>query len=251
MDSESVRGGQLAAHFYWNECRMAKDNEDTNRTVTDLWDIFLDEKKLASFEGFKLAAELGIPNSETFHDILPWEECAVYVSEEMTKVMSKIPDESKEGLVWEHVGSTAIPGMPGTLFPDALLNYPSFPPPRDAFSALIHSGFTFIGSGKIHPRDVWFKKKISRPGSILDGQSFKVHFCPTDNGVTRLLLETRDRCRENREDFEDYRDAKIEASKLIAEGPGHNYKGAKGKSKLLTELTTKHNCFPTASQPRE
>ena len=34
---------------------------------------------------------------------------------------------------------------------------------------------------------------------------FKVHFTPKDLGSTKLLLETRDRCNNNSEDFLDYK----------------------------------------------
>ena len=57
--------------------------------------------------------------------------------------------------------------MPGTQFPDALLAYDTFPPPKEAFVALLESGFTFIGSGPFGTQDIWFLKPISREGSIL------------------------------------------------------------------------------------
>ena len=54
-----------------------------------------------------------------------------------------------------------ISGMPGTLFPDSLILYKKYPPPREVFEALMSSGFVFIGAGPLDPADLWFLKKVS------------------------------------------------------------------------------------------
>ena len=51
--------------------------------------------------------------------------------------------------------------MPGTLFPDSLILYKKYPPPREVFEALMTAGFNFIGPGPLHSEDLWFLKKVS------------------------------------------------------------------------------------------
>ena len=51
--------------------------------------------------------------------------------------------------------------MPGTNFPDSLVIYNQAPPPREVFTALLDSGFTFLGAGPMDKDDVWFVKKVT------------------------------------------------------------------------------------------
>ena len=50
--------------------------------------------------------------------------------------------------------------MPGTIYPDSLILYNQYPPPREVFDALMGNGFMFIGSGPFHAADLWFLKKV-------------------------------------------------------------------------------------------
>ena len=63
--------------------------------------------------------------------------------------------------MWRHHGNKTISGMPGTLFPDSLILYKTFPPPREVFDAIMGAGFIFIGAGPFDPADLWFLKKVS------------------------------------------------------------------------------------------
>ena len=51
-------------------------------------------------------------------------------------------------------------GMPGTIFPDSLILFNNYPPPREVFDAIMKNGFTFIGAGPFDPSDLWFLKKV-------------------------------------------------------------------------------------------
>jgi len=215
-------------------------------TVDELYEMVLDQEKLKSYQGFKRALAMGVGGGMAFYDELPYDEIKQFIAEEREGIFSKIPEEVLEsnGVVWEHVGSTSIKGMPGTIYPDSLIMFNKAPAPREIFNALMDSGFTFLGSGPFHPTDLWFLKKISREGP-LDNALFKLHLTPCDIGPSKMLLETRDRCNSNPEDFEDYKSAKVEAAKHLASGNIMAYKGAKGASKLINELAEKYNCKPS------
>ena len=55
----------------------------------------------------------------------------------------------KEGIKWEHVGSTSIKGMPGTMMPDALIIPPEFPPSKGVIQALLDCGYYFSSSAAL------------------------------------------------------------------------------------------------------
>ena len=62
--------------------------------------------------------------------------------------MSKFQSE-RAGIQWEHVGSTSIKGMPGTMMPDALIITPEFPPSKAVIQALLDSGYYFSSSAAL------------------------------------------------------------------------------------------------------
>merc|ERR1712088_1078460 len=71
------------------------------------------------------------------------------------------------------------------------------------------------------------------PDALLEDHKLTVHDCT----AAKILLECRDMCRSEEWAFEDYKQAKVEASK----GTWGEYKSGKGSnSKLLTMLREKH-----------
>ena len=63
----------------------------------------------------------------------------------------------RKDLRWEHVGSTSIEGMPGSLMPDALLIIPEFPPSKAVIQAFLDSGYYFSSSAfHLDVRDLWW-----------------------------------------------------------------------------------------------
>ncbi|KAL5251747.1 hypothetical protein ACHWQZ_G014790 [Mnemiopsis leidyi] len=221
-------------------------------TADQLYDMILHPETLKSYPGFKLALEMGIANNMAFYHDLPYEEIKQFVGEEKEAIFRNIPAEivADNEVTWEHVGSTSIKGMPGTLFPDSLILYKKYPPPREVFEALMSSGFVFIGAGPLDPADLWFLKKISREGSRLDSQIYKIHLTPCTLGASQLLIETRDRCNNNPADFEDYKNAKVAAAVHLQDNNVMGYKGAKCQSKLLKELSQKYG-IKQAGPPKQ
>ena len=68
-----------------------------------------------------------------------------------------------------------------------------------------------------------------------------VHVVTEENAAGKILLETRDMCRNEEWAFQDYKEAKVSA---YEEGKGKfkDYKAGKGKkSKLLEMLRQKHS----------
>merc|ERR1712133_139172 len=82
-------------------------------------------------------------NNEKFHMELPYQQIKEIVEKCGAEVLGRVPQEERDGLVWEHVGSTSIPGMPGAMMPDALLLLPQFPPTKAVVQALLDSGYYF------------------------------------------------------------------------------------------------------------
>ena len=71
--------------------------------------------------------------------------------------MKKVPVNERKYLKWEHVGSTSIKGMPGSLMPDALLIIPEFPPSKAVIQAFLDSSYYFSSSAfHLDIRDLWW-----------------------------------------------------------------------------------------------
>ena len=47
--------------------------------------------------------------------------------------------------------------------------------------------------------------QITKAGSRLDDAIFKIHLTPADLGASRMLIETRDRCIADPDDFQEYK----------------------------------------------
>ncbi|KAL5251745.1 hypothetical protein ACHWQZ_G014790 [Mnemiopsis leidyi] len=215
--------------------------EEVQYTNDQLYEMIQDPEKLKSYNmEKKVIAGMG-GHMEFIHD-MPYDEIKQFIGEEKEAILSNIPAEivADNEVTWEHVGSTSIKGMPGTLFPDSLILYKKYPPPREVFDALMSAGFDFYGAGPLHSADLWFLKKVQREGTRIDGGLFKIHLTPSDFGASRMLIETRDRCNNNPADFEDYKNSKVKAAEHLAAGNIMEYKRAKGSCKLLQELNKKY-----------
>ncbi|KAL5272064.1 hypothetical protein ACHWQZ_G000315 [Mnemiopsis leidyi] len=215
--------------------------EEEKYTNDQLYEIIEDPEKLKCYKKMnKVFGSMGA-DMQFIHD-MPYDEIKQFIGEEKEAIFNSIPAQviSDSDVTWEHVGSTSIKGMPGTLFPDSLILYKKYPPPREVFNALMSAGFEFVGAGPLHSADLWFIKKIIREGTRIDGGLFKIHLTPADFGASRMLIETRDRCNNNPADFEDYKNSKVKAAEHLAAGNIMQYKIAKGSCKLLQELNEKY-----------
>ena len=96
--------------------------------------------------------------------------------------MTPSPDIQAK-LQWEHVGSTSIKGMPGTMHPDSLILLQSFPPPKELVESLMANGYHFIGPGT---------KKIKYSFAKLFSLNLclKVGMLPTNNAHQECLKLT-------------------------------------------------------------
>jgi len=205
-------------------------------TADELYDLFSDEERLKNYRyNAPVVTPEGFSN-ETFYEDLPYEDIKEIVEKEKERLFEKISEEEKSGLVWEHVGSTSIKGMPGTKFPDALLILPSFPPSKNVIQAFLDSGYYFSSCSHLDTRDLWFFFVYTE--GILKYHKLTVHVTVEDNKAGKILRATRDMCRSEQWAFDDYKNAKVEAAKSKE---FKDYKQGKGaNSKLLAMLREKY-----------
>jgi len=204
-------------------------------TADELLDLFNDIERLKAYKyTFNVVSDSGIDNTK-FHLELPYEEIKAIVEGERDRIKEKLPESEQKDLVWEHVGSTSIKGMPGAMHPDALILLKQFPPSRSLVQALLDCGYYFTSPSMLDIRDLWFIYVFNE--GVLKDHKQTIHITVEDNVAAKMLLETRDRCRTEQWAFDDYRNAKIEAAK----GTWIDYKKGKGSnSKLLVELREKY-----------
>merc|ERR1711864_13012 len=126
-------------------------------------------------------------------------------------LFAKIPENERANLRWEHVGSTSIEGMPGAKMPDAILILPQFPPSLGVIQALLDTGYYFSSSSHLDIRDLWWFLVFTE--GILKDHKLTVHVTTADCTAAKILLDTRDMCRTEEWAFNDYKNAKVEASK--------------------------------------
>jgi len=207
-------------------------------TADELLALFNDAERLKAYKYSQpVVSDSGIDN-EKFHMELPYEEIKAIVERERDNIKAKLPESDKENLVWEHVGSTSIKGMPGAMHPDALILLKQFPPPRSLVQAMLDCGYYFSSASHLDPRDLWWMLVFTE--GLLKDHKLTIHMAPDDNVAAKMLLETRDRCTNEQWAFDDYKNAKVEAAK----GNWMEYKSGKGsKSKLLEQLREKYGAM--------
>ena len=207
-------------------------------TADELHDLFSDEERLKNYRYSQpVVSDCGIDN-EKFHLELPFDEIKKIVEECRDQFLEKVPEPDRSQLRWEHVGSTSIKGMPGTMMPDSLLITPSYPPSKPVIQALLDSGYYFSSSAALDQRDLWWMKIFTE--GLLKDHKLVLHVVTEDNPAAKMLLDTRDMCNSEEWAFNDYKEAKISAYQ-DASGKFIAYKVGKGKnSKLLEMLREKH-----------
>lgn len=211
-------------------------------TADELIALFNDPEKLAAYNYSQpIVSDSGIDN-EKFHMDLPYEEIKAIVENERDKIKEKLPQAERDSFGWEWVGSTSIKGMPGAMMPDALILLEEYPPSRTLVQALLDLGYYFSRSSMLDAKDLWFFLVYTE--GLLKDHKLTVHVTTPDNTAAKILLETRDRCRNEQWAFEDYKNAKVEAAK----GSWMEYKKGKGSnSKLLVQIKEKY----TNKSPQE
>lgn len=204
-------------------------------TADELLELYNNPEKLKAYKYTQpIVSTKGI-NNEKFHMDLPYQQIKSIVEKCGADLLSAVPPEERAGLRWEHVGSTSIEGMPGAMMPDALLILPSFPPTKGVIQALLDCGYYYSSCSHLDPQDLWWFLVFT--SGLLEDHKLTVHVCTDDCTAAKILLECRDMCRSEEWAFEDYKQAKVEASK----GTWGEYKSGKGSnSKLLTMLREKH-----------
>lgn len=188
-------------------------------------ELIADKEKLVKYCNMK-----GKPPSEYFEMNLPYCLIADLVKKELEAIGQHIKDDVEWR--WEHVGSTSIPGMPGTWYPDALLLVPSFPPPASVLTALLNQGFHLAMVSPLDTGDLWFFKDFQEDAPLGHIHTMTIHLVQEDNHAGQLLLACRDRCRTDLWAFNNYKEKKIEASKKDF----MSYKMSKGDCQLIKDL---------------
>ena len=151
--------------------------------LDDLVRVFNDPAELSNY---KFGKSSGVPSStettkEMFHMELPYDEIKKLVEKERDAIFEHLNPTAPSKLVFEHVGSTSIKGMPGSLCPDCLLVEESFPPSISTLNALLQAGFRFSCIAPHDDADYWFSKDI--PDGVLSGSNLSVG----RNGLLNLI----------------------------------------------------------------
>jgi len=229
-------GGALASCSSTISCRTSSSMTSPKlETADELVALYSDMEQLKAYRYTQpIVSQKGIDN-EKFHMDLPYEEIRTIVASCGAALLARVPEGEREGLRWEHVGSTSIEGMPGAMMPDALLVLPSFPPSKAVVQALLDCGYYFSSSSHLDPKDLWWFLVFT--SGLLEDHKLTVHVSTAACTSARILLDCRDMCRDEPWAFEDYKAAKVEAAK----GTWGEYKKDKGSnSKLLAMLREKH-----------
>ena len=231
-------------------------------SAEELHALFSDPARLQTYRYTQpVVSDCGIDN-EKFHLELPYDAIKAKVEECRDTFLAAVPEQERAGLVWEHVGSTSIRGMPGTMMPDSLLigqqsisimnelyplhdisitfcfPVPEFPPSRPVIQALLDCGYYFSSAAALDPRDLWWMLVFTE--GFLKDHKLVLHVVTADNVAAKILRDTRDMCNSEEWAFNDYKEAKMSAYK-DADGEFKDYKQGKGKtSKLLTMLREKY-----------
>ena len=126
-------------------------------TADELLDLFNDLERLKDYRYSQpVVSDSGI-NNEKFHMELPYEAIKKIVEECRDKFLAAVPEEERSIVTWEHVGSTSIKGMPGTMIPDALVILPQYPPSKTIIQAFLDSGYYFSSSSALDLKNLrWF-----------------------------------------------------------------------------------------------
>ena len=112
----------------------------------------------------------------------------------------------------EHVGSTSIKGMPGTILPDLIVYLESFPPTNESMAKLVKNGYKFRGI-PFHSKsgeDVMFVRETKEPISKNDFSHFVLHIVPKHSVELNPMIKFRDLANSNPAIHEDYKRMKLD-----------------------------------------
>ena len=155
--------------------------------------------------------------NEFIHD-LPFEQIEGFVKTEIEILQSFFVDAQIGEVQLEHVGSTAVPGMPGTKNPDILMTLATFPPNKETIRALMISGYHLKQKPNRGPKFkytscLWFIKYVNRVP--LTGQFIKIHVAEIGSETENKLMGVKSLLLNDESAFESYENGKVAASKWL------------------------------------
>ena len=165
-----------------------------------------DELKKQVFNPGKTINEKKV--DDIFSMNVPYEDIQKIVFKSRDKIFANISGDSPKPH-FEHVGSTSIKDMPGSLSPDALMIEKTFPPSRSTVAAILAAGFFFQSVAPHDPEDLWFWKMLNE--GPCKGKALTLHLLPEGSKFAKLMVLTRDTCNNDKEAFEEYRQDKMAA----------------------------------------
>ena len=128
----------------------------------------------------------------------------------------------------EHVGSTAVPGMPAKPVIDILVELATYPPTPACVAALIELGYEPMGEAGVPGRH-WFRKGTPR--------THHIHAVPVGRIVGRRQRAFRDWLRAHPADARRYAELKRSAANEYPDDlDGADY--ARAKSALIEQILT-------------
>ena len=143
--------------------------------LDDLVRVFNDPVELGNYKFGKSTGNSSwatMTTKDLFHLEVPYDEIKQLVKKQRDAIFEHLDPAAPCKPVFEHVGSTSIKGMPGSLYPDCLLVEESFPPSRSTLNALLQAGFHFSSIAPHDEADYWFFKDI--PEGVLSGSDLSV-----------------------------------------------------------------------------
>ena len=156
--------------------------------VEEIHAIIHDEQRLYDF--ISEQSWMNPQYNEFLHD-LPFEIIKGFVKTEIEILQSFLVDDQIGEVKFEHVGSTSIPGMPGTKNPDILMALSKYPPDKDTIRALMLSGYQLKQKPNRGPKFrytscLWFIKYVNR--GPLTGQFIKIHIAEIGSETENKLM---------------------------------------------------------------
>jgi len=208
-------------------------------TADDLIRIFNDpEGELLNYK-HKMAEVPTTKVDDIFHMEVPFDAIKEQVMAVRKDIFDKL-DPNTPAPTFEHVGSTAIRGMPGALSPDILIIEEHFPPSASTVRAVVGAGFQFMSLAPHGINDYWFKKPIPED-HIGPKRSVVLHLVDRANPTGRTIIKLRDACNNDPAAFEEYK-----ASKLAARSGSYaDYKFGKARGGLIERLRKEEGLPPS------
>ena len=208
----------------------------TTLTADDLIRIFNDpDGELRHYAFRPIPAFADVKAHDRFRAEVPFDDIKRFVDNLRDAFFDRLDsDDDAVRPTFEHVGSTSVRGMPGTLSPDVLLVENSFPPSPSTIRALLALGFRFRSVAPHGEGDYWFLMPIPEDVVGPEGVVF-LHLVDKDNKTGKLQLKMRDECINNSETFEEYKALKVEAAG-DKDTTFYSYKQKKARSGIIARL---------------